>query len=57
MFLRYSARDANWSCRFKGAYTTVLEGEPLHEVFGDMDVVADSLPAMADMIILAEAQR
>ncbi|KAI1341682.1 haloacid dehalogenase-like hydrolase [Xylariaceae sp. FL0016] len=38
---------------FKGAYSTVLEAEPLHEVFGEMDVVADSLPAMAEGIIAA----
>ncbi|KAJ9148937.1 Haloacid dehalogenase-like hydrolase [Pleurostoma richardsiae] len=40
---------------FRGAYCTILEGEPLHEVFGDMDVVADTLPAMADAIIAAQA--
>ncbi|KAF2680083.1 haloacid dehalogenase-like hydrolase [Lentithecium fluviatile CBS 122367] len=39
---------------FKGAYTTVLESEPLHDIFGDMEVVADSLPGMADGIIAAE---
>ncbi|ORY65553.1 haloacid dehalogenase-like hydrolase [Pseudomassariella vexata] len=39
---------------FKGAYTTILEAEPLHEIFGDMDVVAPSLPEMADAIIAAE---
>lgn len=39
--------------RFHGAYSTVLEGEPLHEVFGDMDVVAPTLPDMADKIIAA----
>ncbi|KAI0473621.1 haloacid dehalogenase-like hydrolase [Xylariaceae sp. FL0804] len=38
---------------FKGAYCTVLEMEPLHEVFGEMDVVADTLPDMADKIIAA----
>ncbi|RYO80316.1 hypothetical protein DL766_005059 [Monosporascus sp. MC13-8B] len=42
---------------FKAAYTTVFEGEPLHELFGDMDVVADSLPAMANKIIAAEGQK
>lgn len=40
--------------RFKGAYSTVLEAEPMHEIYGDMEVVADSLPAMADAIIAAE---
>ncbi|PVI03038.1 DAO-domain-containing protein [Periconia macrospinosa] len=39
---------------FKGAYSTVLEAEPLHEIYGDMEVVADSLPGMADGIITAE---
>ncbi|ROV92240.1 hypothetical protein VPNG_09647 [Cytospora leucostoma] len=36
---------------FHGAYCTVLEAEPLQEIFGDMDVVAASLPEMAEKII------
>ena len=38
---------------FRGAYCTVLESDPMYEIFGDMDVVADTLPAMADKIIAA----
>ncbi|KAF1960773.1 haloacid dehalogenase-like hydrolase [Byssothecium circinans] len=41
---------------FKGAYTTVLEAEPLHDIFGDMEVVADSLAGLADGIIAAESK-
>ncbi|CAN8104666.1 unnamed protein product [Discula destructiva] len=41
---------------FHGAYSTILEGEPLTEVFGEMDVVAPSLPEMADGIIAATQQ-
>lgn len=37
--------------RFHGAYSTILEAEPLQEVFGDMDVVAPTLAEMADKII------
>jgi 2-haloacid dehalogenase len=44
------------SNRFKGAYSTVLEGEALTDIFGEMDVIADSLPAMADGIIAAEKE-
>lgn len=40
--------------RFKGAYCTVWEQEPLLELFGDMDVVADTLPEMAEKVITAE---
>lgn len=38
---------------FHGAYSTILEAEPLTEVFGEMDVVAPTLPEMADGIIAA----
>lgn len=39
---------------FKGAYCSVWEGEPLADFFSDdMDVLADSLPEMADRIIAA----
>lgn len=48
--------DANCCVnRFKGAYCTVLEGEPLQQLFGEMDVIEDTLPAMADGIIAAQA--
>ncbi|KAJ5666665.1 hypothetical protein N7462_011074 [Penicillium macrosclerotiorum] len=40
---------------FQGAYCTVLEKEPLHSLFGDMDVVDDTLPGMADKIIASQA--
>lgn len=40
--------------RFKGAYCTVWEQEPLLELFGDMDVVANTLPEMAEKVIVAE---
>ena len=43
--------------RFRGAYTTALEGEPLGEVFENMDVIADDLVTMADKIIGAEAEK
>ena len=38
---------------FKGAYCTVYEGEELPDLFGKMDVVADTLPDMADKIVAA----
>lgn len=41
--------------RFKGAYCTVLEMEPLTELFGDMDVIDATLPGMADKIIARQA--
>ena len=41
--------------RFKGAYCTVLEMEPLHQLFGDMDVVDETLPGMAEKIIASQA--
>jgi hypothetical protein len=36
--------------RYRGAYCTEHEGEVL-DVFGKIEVVADTLPAMADNII------
>lgn len=39
--------------RFHGAYCTVLEAEPLYDVFGQLDVVGSTLPEMADKIIAA----
>lgn len=38
---------------FKTAYCTVLEKEPLEEIFGKTDVTADTLPALADAVIKA----
>ncbi|KAG6358448.1 hypothetical protein INS49_014332 [Diaporthe citri] len=38
---------------FHGAYCTVLEAEPLYDVFGQLDVVGSTLPEMADKIIAA----
>lgn len=38
---------------FKGAYCSVWENEALTELFGEMDVLADTLPEMADKIIAA----
>jgi hypothetical protein len=31
-----------------------LEGEYLSEIYGELDVVAETLPAMADKIIVAK---
>ena len=36
---------------FKGAYCSVWEKEPCTGLFGTMDVMADTLPDMADGII------
>ncbi|KAF5572543.1 2-haloalkanoic acid dehalogenase [Fusarium pseudoanthophilum] len=41
------------SAGFKTAYSMVLEGEYLYEIYGELDVVAETLPAMADGIIAA----
>lgn len=43
-------------CRFNTAYSTILEGEYLSEIYGELDVVAETLPAMADRIIVASKQ-
>ncbi|OAL46441.1 HAD-like protein [Pyrenochaeta sp. DS3sAY3a] len=40
---------------FKTAYCTVLEKEPLEDIFGKQDVVAESLLELADGIIAATA--
>ncbi|KAJ5319814.1 hypothetical protein PENANT_c026G00169 [Penicillium antarcticum] len=40
---------------FKGAYCHIWEKESLSELFGVMDVMADTLPEMADKIIEAQA--
>ncbi|KAL4895180.1 multicopper oxidase-domain-containing protein [Aspergillus ambiguus] len=39
---------------FKAAYCTVLEGEPVPGLFGEMHVTAETLPEMADKIIANE---
>ncbi|XDG01569.1 hypothetical protein ABKA04_001184 [Annulohypoxylon sp. FPYF3050] len=39
------------STGFKGAYCTVWEKEPCTDLFGEMDVMADSFPDMARKII------
>ncbi|KAG7411807.1 (S)-2-haloacid dehalogenase 2 [Fusarium oxysporum f. sp. rapae] len=44
------------SVGFNTAYSTVLEGEYLSEIYGELDVVAETLPAMADKIIVASEQ-
>ncbi|KAK8034248.1 hypothetical protein PG993_009243 [Apiospora rasikravindrae] len=36
---------------FKGAWVSLWEKESCSDIFGDMDVVADSLPEMADRIV------
>lgn len=41
------------STGYRGAYCTVGEGEALMDVFGDMDVVAETLPGLADKVIAA----
>lgn len=38
-------------CRFKGAWCAVWEKEQCSEIFGDIDVSAETLPEMADKII------
>jgi 2-haloacid dehalogenase len=38
---------------FKTAYCTVLEKEPLEDVFGKMNVVAETLPELADKVAAA----
>lgn len=38
---------------FKGAYCTILEKESCADLFGEMDVMADTLPEMARKIIEA----
>ncbi|PLB47606.1 HAD-like protein [Aspergillus steynii IBT 23096] len=42
---------------FKAAYCTALEGEPIPELFGEMDVVGESLVEMAKGIITAQGGR
>lgn len=45
--------DNNSRSRFKAAWCSAWEIEPVPEVFGEVDVVADSLVDMADKIIKA----
>ncbi|KAF9768143.1 hypothetical protein IL306_014588 [Fusarium sp. DS 682] len=40
---------------FKSAYCSVLEKEPCVDIFGEMDVMSDSLSEMADKIIQASS--
>lgn len=47
--------SSNGADRFKGAYCTVLEKVPCTDIFGDMDVIADSLVEMVDKIIAASS--
>lgn len=49
----WKVRRLTLSFRFHGAYCTILEAEPLYDVFGQLDVVAPTLPEMADKIIAA----
>jgi hypothetical protein len=44
--------DESWN-RFKGAYCSVWEKEPCLEIFGEMDIMADSLPEMARKVVEA----
>ncbi|KAL6229147.1 FAD dependent oxidoreductase-domain-containing protein [Aspergillus navahoensis] len=40
---------------FKGAYTSIWEKEPLTELFGEMDVIDETLPGMAEKIIATKS--
>ena len=42
--------------RFKSAYCSVLEKESCTELFGEMDVMADTLVEMAEKIIMASSR-
>ncbi|WZH46571.1 HAD-like domain-containing protein [Fusarium acuminatum] len=42
---------------FKSAYCSVLEKEALVDIFGEMDVMADSLSEMADKIVQAASSK
>ena len=43
--------------RFKGAWVSVWEKEMCSDLFGNMDVVADDLPSLADTIIGASSAK
>ncbi|KAF5539081.1 haloacid dehalogenase-like hydrolase [Fusarium phyllophilum] len=45
------------SAGFRTAYSLALEGEYLYEIYGELDVVAETLPAMAEGIIAASSSR
>lgn len=38
---------------FRGAYCSVWENEALTDLFGEMDVLSDTLPELADRVIAA----
>ncbi|EXJ83389.1 hypothetical protein A1O1_07011 [Capronia coronata CBS 617.96] len=42
---------------FIGAWVAAFEKEPCQDIFGDMDVMAETLPEMADGIIAASAKK
>ena len=52
--MSHDSDDKLIRCRFKGAYCTVYEKQALPELFGEMEVTADSLPEMATGIIASE---
>lgn len=52
-FYDESAIPRSCSHRFRGAYCSVWEREALTDLFGEMDVLADTLPEMADKVIAA----
>lgn len=49
----YPMLTDHYPTRFKGAYCTVWEKEPCTDLFGNMDVMAESFPDMARAIIAA----
>ena len=48
----YRLAESLISCRSNGAYCTVWEKEPCVDLFRKVDVMADTLPELADGIIL-----
>lgn len=52
-FASFLSLDRADSGRFKAAYCTALEGDPIPRLFGDMDVVGASLVEMANGVIAA----
>lgn len=51
LFTEIYDTDSLVSCRFKGAWVSVWEKETCSDIFGDMDVIADDLPSLADKIV------
>ena len=49
--------DDDLNFRFKGAWVSVWEKEICSDLFGDMDVVADDLPSLADGIIAVSSAK